>query len=112
MSPVAKVSEFHREGNDWYKPLSLSHYLHVCVFVLYNFSSWVLSKLDSVVQFYDVGSSETLKFAALFNSFTCQVISKILLKETGIGIFRFCKTGLSSDITVVVDDVKFHLHKV
>ncbi|CAH8307499.1 unnamed protein product [Eruca vesicaria subsp. sativa] len=23
----------------------------------------------------------------------------------------FCKTGLSSDITVVVDDVKFHLHK-
>ncbi|CAH8267454.1 unnamed protein product [Arabidopsis lyrata] len=40
MSPVAKVSEFHREGNDW-----------------------------------------------------------------------FCKTGLSSDITVVVDDVKFHLHK-
>jgi hypothetical protein len=41
MSPVAKVSEFHREGNDW-----------------------------------------------------------------------FCKTGLSSDITVVVDDVKFHLHKV
>ncbi|KAL1200906.1 BTB/POZ domain-containing protein [Cardamine amara subsp. amara] len=40
MSPVAKVSEFHREGNDW-----------------------------------------------------------------------FCKTGLSSDTTVVVDDVKFHLHK-
>ncbi|CAA7025637.1 unnamed protein product [Microthlaspi erraticum] len=40
MSPAAKVSEFHREGNDW-----------------------------------------------------------------------FCKTGLSSDITVVVDDVKFHLHK-
>lgn len=40
MSPAAKVSEFHREGNDW-----------------------------------------------------------------------FCKTGLPSDITVVVDDVKFHLHK-
>ncbi|XP_023642390.1 PI-PLC X domain-containing protein At5g67130-like [Capsella rubella] len=40
MSHVAKVSEFHREGNDW-----------------------------------------------------------------------FCKTGLSSDINVVVDDVKFHLHK-
>ncbi|VVB04909.1 unnamed protein product [Arabis nemorensis] len=40
MSPAAKVSEFHRQGNDW-----------------------------------------------------------------------FCKTGLSSDITVVVDDVKFHLHK-
>ncbi|ESQ37532.1 hypothetical protein EUTSA_v10002437mg [Eutrema salsugineum] len=40
MSPAAKVSDFHREGNDW-----------------------------------------------------------------------FCKTGLSSDITVVVDDVKFHLHK-
>lgn len=41
MSPAAKVSEFHREGNDW-----------------------------------------------------------------------FCRTGLPSDITVVVDDVKFHLHKV
>lgn len=41
MSPAAKVSEFHREGNDW-----------------------------------------------------------------------FCRTGLTSDITVVVDDVKFHLHKV
>ncbi|KAG2311493.1 hypothetical protein Bca4012_025807 [Brassica carinata] len=40
MSPAAKVSEFHREGNNW-----------------------------------------------------------------------FCKTGLSSDITVIVDDVKFHLHK-
>ncbi|CAN8277816.1 unnamed protein product [Cochlearia groenlandica] len=40
MSPVAKVSEFHREGNDW-----------------------------------------------------------------------FCKTGLPSDIIVVVDNVKFHLHK-
>ncbi|CAN6923966.1 unnamed protein product [Brassica oleracea] len=40
MSPAAKVSEFHREGNDW-----------------------------------------------------------------------FCRTGLPSDITVVVDDVKFHLHK-
>ncbi|KAG5414525.1 hypothetical protein IGI04_002092 [Brassica rapa subsp. trilocularis] len=41
MSPAAKVSEFHREGNDW-----------------------------------------------------------------------FCRTGLPSDITVVVDDVKFHLHKM
>jgi hypothetical protein len=91
MSPVAKVSEFHREGNDWYKPLSLSHYLHVCVFVLYNFSSWVLSKLHSVVQFYDVGSSETLKFAALFNSSLAKSFQRFSLKRLELEFSGFAR---------------------
>ena len=28
------------------------------------------------------------------------------------GFYRFCNAGLPSDITVVVDGINFHLHKV
>lgn len=45
--------------------------------------------------------------------FPLQVCSLgMLYKELNFKFCRFCKTGLPSDITVVVDDVKFHLHKV
>ena len=113
-------------------------YLHVCVFV-------VLSWIDSVVQFYGLGRSDTLKFAAFFlNShfkdvqwdkdseiiwlfdvfflFRIQKLNRSYKKIFSRWNFpykfcyknscRFCRTGLPSDITVVVDDVKFHLHKV